>query len=45
MGPGCHLCHHIVGIVVGWLVDVPLLPAIVIHQQCCVVACVVAWLC
>ena len=35
----------IVSIVVGWLVNVPLSPAIVVHWQCCVVARVVAWLC
>jgi len=45
MGPGHCLCHWVVGIVVGWLVDVPSSPAIVVHWQCRVVACVVAWLC
>jgi len=35
----------IVSIVIGWLVDVPSSPAIVIHQWCHIVAHVVAWLC
>jgi len=45
MGPGRHLCCWVVGIIVGWLVDVPSLPAIVVHRRCRVVARVVAWLC